>query len=159
MNEQKEIKPTTGWFAVRWMLPLFGAMIIANSFFVWFALSTHSGNQTKNAYDEGVNYNQVLEQARERALLGWQVGVEVKQNLILISLFDKEGNLLDGADVDLLLFNPRSADDDQELTVEKTALGQYSALYPTHVQGYWQLRFKINKDGKQVEFRRKMVLP
>ena len=159
MSENSQKKETTGWFVVRWILPFFGVMLIANIVFVWFALSTHTGIQVENAYDKGANYNQILEQARERELLGWQVDLDIEEHLILIALFDKAGNPIENAEIDVFLFSPRSANNDQVLMVQKLDGGQFSAPYPSELDGQWELRLTVKNEGKSVEYRRKLVLP
>lgn len=159
MNTKPEEKLTTGWYVVRRIVPFFGVMILANVVFAWFAFSTFTGIQVDNAYDKGINYNLVLEQARERELLGWQIGVEVENKAILITLFDKDGSLIEDADIEVMLFSLRSADDDQTLSVNSTSLGKFYMPYPEQVNGQWELRLKVNKEGKSVEYRRKLVLP
>ncbi|MCK5041726.1 MAG: FixH family protein [Sphingomonadales bacterium] len=159
MSEKTQEKPTTGWFVMRWLGPLFGVMFIVNGIFVWFALNTHTGSQTENAYDKGMNYNQVLERARAQELLGWGIGVEVENNIIQISLFDDVGSLIKDADVEMFLFDPRSAANDQFLTIENASSGQFFAEYSNEATGQWELRLKVNKEGDVAEFRRKLVLP
>lgn len=159
MSKNIEEKPTTGWFVVSWIVPLFAVMFVVNGIFVWFAVSTHTGNQTENAYDEGLHYNLILEEAQAQERLGWRVNVAVEQNIIIFSVFDREGYAVEYTDIEVLLFSPMSAERDQVLAAQNIGLGHFSVGYTEQMKGQWQLRLKISNDGEHAEFRRKVVLP
>lgn len=160
MNKTNLEKTTTGWFLGRWLIGFFGTMFIANAFFVWFALSTHTGNQDTNAYEEGLNYNQVLEQARKQELLGWHFNVDIMSDgTLLVSLFDKDGTPLKNSQVEAMLFNPTSDQDDRAIEVLDIADGQFSLSYNGIAHGQWELRLKVNRAEDLAEYRKKLVLP
>ena len=65
------MKQLTGRHVLFALLGFFGVMLIANGFFIYFALSTYQGLDNPNAYERGVNYNQRIEAAEKQAALGW----------------------------------------------------------------------------------------
>lgn len=48
------------------LLAFFGVCCAVNGFFVYSAITTSKGVVTKNAYERGLHYNEILEEARRR---------------------------------------------------------------------------------------------
>lgn len=47
-------------------LSFFAVCSVVNAFFVYMAVTTHWGTVAKNPYEQGLHYNEILEQARSR---------------------------------------------------------------------------------------------
>ena len=48
------------------LVSFFVCFITVDAFFIYKALSTHTGVVIENAYEVGLNYNDILEEARRR---------------------------------------------------------------------------------------------
>lgn len=64
-DQAKDTKQSGLW--VLWSLLLFFLVFASvDAFFVYKALSTHTGVVTENAYEKGLHYNEILDEARRR---------------------------------------------------------------------------------------------
>lgn len=142
----KTPKKTTGWFVVRWMAGLFGAMFLANGFFVYFALNSHSGEQSSTAYEDGLNYNNTIEDRRKLKALGWTMTVKVEQgttgNVLVLTFLDKNQVPLKGLTLKATMFNPVNSGEDPVLSLTRLDDG-YRAPLNLPRKGQWDLQVKI----------------
>jgi nitrogen fixation protein FixH len=49
-----------------YLLGFFACFAAVDAFFVYKALSTHKGVVAENAYEQGLHFNKIIEQARKR---------------------------------------------------------------------------------------------
>lgn len=147
MSEETIQKKTTGWFVVRWMAVLFGAMFLANGLFVYFALNSHSGEQSSTAYEDGLNYNNTIEGRRKLKALGWTMTVKVDQgtmgNVLSLTFLDKNQVPLKDITLKATMFNPVRSSDDMVLTLTRLDDG-YMAPLNLPRKGQWDLQVKIS---------------
>lgn len=64
-------KGLRGIHVLFWLLGLFSVMIAVNTVFVFWALKSFPGEQVKNSYVLGLDYNREVERRREQEKLGW----------------------------------------------------------------------------------------
>jgi nitrogen fixation protein FixH len=65
MTQEQESK-TTGRQVLIWLLGFFGVCMAVNGFFVYIAVTTNWGVVDENAYQTGLHYNALLEEARKQ---------------------------------------------------------------------------------------------
>lgn len=58
-----------------WLCGFFAVMIAANAVFLYSALTSFPGEQVKNSYVLGLDYNREVERRREQEALGWSAEV------------------------------------------------------------------------------------
>lgn len=66
MNEEQENSKRDGRKFFIILISFFILFASVDAFFIYKALSTHTGVVTENAYEQGLNYNEILEEARRR---------------------------------------------------------------------------------------------
>ena len=64
-------KGLRGIHVLFWLLGLFSVMIAVNTVFVFWALKSFPGEQVKNSYVLGLDYNREVERRRGQEKLGW----------------------------------------------------------------------------------------
>ena len=129
------------------MAGLFGAMFLANGLFVYFALNSHSGEQSSTAYEDGLNYNNTIEDRRKLKALGWTMTVKVEQgttgNVLALKILDKNHVPLNGITVVATMFNPVRSSEDPVLTLTRLDDG-YMAPLNLPRKGQWDLQVKVS---------------
>ncbi len=65
MEQQTPQKKESGWWVLWMFLGLFSVFLSVDAYFVYMALSTHTGLVVENAYEVGLNYNEIIEKAEE----------------------------------------------------------------------------------------------
>lgn len=139
---------TTGWFVVRWMSVLFGAMFVANGLFVYFALNSHSGEQSTTAYEDGLNYNNTIAERRKMAELGWIMSAVVENingiDVLNLKLLDKDKSALQNITIEAQLFNPVFSSQDTVLVLTRIEDG-YKAPLNLPRKGQWDLMVRVTQ--------------
>jgi nitrogen fixation protein FixH len=80
------------------LIAFFGVMLVANGFFVYYALGTFTGFDTRDAYREGIHYNDRIaaEVAQERR--GWQPALryDAGSHRLVLEVHDRKGRPVAG---------------------------------------------------------------
>ncbi|MBT7955416.1 MAG: FixH family protein [Rhodospirillaceae bacterium] len=134
-----ENRPVTGRSVLWWVISFFVVIFIANFAFVYFALSSWPGLSTENAYEKGVRYNETIAKAEAQSRLGWQSSVALSDNgELVITLTDKEDQMLSGRVVKVDLVRPIQEGVDQQVTLAEARAGIYRAPVKfTHLGRWW----------------------
>lgn len=127
----------TSWFAdgikgrhvVMALIAFFGAMLIANGIFVYFAVATFSGGDTSNAYRKGLDYNETLAAAELQAARGWQTDVayDDKTTRLQLSFLDNNAVPITGLSIDAKLSRPATDKEDRAVELTELEQGVYAA--------------------------------
>lgn len=136
----------------------FIVIIVVNVVFVTLALRSHSGLVTDHAYEKGLAYNDILDQARAQETLGWQVGVVVADRALLLTLKDAAGAPINDAQVTLSLSRAVHDHEDRTLPTAELGAGQYNAPLPPEVSGYWKLRADIKQGDTAFQFHQDIMV-
>lgn len=134
-----------GWYIPWLFLPMFLAMFTANGLLMHYAFSSFSGLTTKHASAEGANYNAAIAAAHAQAERGWKVSVTFTPGQGLaggvdVTLVDRDGKPLTGADVTAAFIRPTSAGADQAFPMKDGGDGRYHADVNLRLPGIWDLR-------------------
>ncbi len=126
------------------MLAFFGAIILVNLVFVYFALDTWTGITTDNAYQEGLEYNQTLAERDAQRALGWKAAVSVisadgGEESLSVTLTDRDGRPLRGLLVSGSLRRPTHEGHDQPVVLAEETDGRYTSPLSLPLRGNWDL--------------------
>lgn len=141
---------------IPWYIVLF--FVVQGVGFAWFyhlATTTYTGLVTDEAYEKGLQYNQVIARADAQAALGWTSEIVRKGSSIELQLKD-HGKPLAGAAVRLWLVRPVHAGIDQELKMKETAPGLYAVTVTVAEKGLWEARIEAEKSGHTYQASRRM---
>jgi nitrogen fixation protein FixH len=140
----------------RWIpwafVAFFGVVLAVNLTMIVVAMVTWPGLETKNAYQRGLAYNRTLAAAAAQAALGWQVDFRFTPaadgtGLAELTLRDRHGNLLRGAEVVARFLRPTHAGQDVEVVLEPARDGEYRAAVRLPLPGQWQVRVDVRHGG------------
>jgi nitrogen fixation protein FixH len=132
------IKPLTGKHVLLICFAFFGAMLVANSFFVFYALSTLNGGESGKAYQSGLDYNRTIEAARAQDALGWSDKIEASAaGLVSIRLTDRQGAPLTGLTLAGDVARPVNEKFTRQLTFNEAEPGLYAAQTAPLDLGSW----------------------
>lgn len=65
-NNHDENKKAGHWL-LAWLIGFFVVFASVDAYFVYTALSTHTGVVAENSYEVGLKYNDILQEAKRRA--------------------------------------------------------------------------------------------
>ncbi len=144
----------TGAKVLVWLLGFFGAMVIANSFLVYFALSTFSGLDSQNSYETGLAFQRGIIKASAQNALGWKVDVAVTpaaggMTTFSFAVHDKEGQAVDGLKPVITLNHAATSRLDQAVAVTETGNGTYAGATRA-IAGQWYLVIAFERGGERL---------
>lgn len=107
----------------------FGIVFLVNGVFLYYAVATFSGFDTRDAYRRGLHYNQRILEAERQATLGWKARVEYDRGAgrLVVGLTDHAARPLAGLSLDGMLRHPASEARDLALAFAEIAPGRYAA--------------------------------
>jgi nitrogen fixation protein FixH len=151
------MKQITGRHVLIGLVGFFGVMLIANGIFVYFALTTFGGMDNRNAYQEGLNYNQRIADARKQVALGWTHTVALSgEGHLELNLRDKAGNAVHGLAVKGEIQRPVGDDAAHPLVFRETGNGVYAAETARLDAGGWIVSLEaaeLHSTGPETVYR------
>lgn len=149
-------KPSDKW--IPWYFVLFFAVVIgALGFFTYLALKTEPGVVTSDAYQKGLNYDRIIAAANEAQQLPWQIDVStvsLAKSTRLQIKFENGG----GADIEAWWIRAAQNGADRHWVLQPKGNGIYEASGKLPMKGAWDLRVTVEKDGKQKQFLKQVVI-
>ncbi len=137
----------TGWHVFLWMSLFFGFMFLVNGIFIWKAVTTFPGEERKQAYLMGLDYNSRLEARDRQAGQGWRaaIGMDVRGQIQRIALecMDAQGQALPVKQVELILRRHAGGEDVRTWTSESVSDGAVYFEASDLTSGRWQAEAKI----------------
>lgn len=142
--------PITGRRFFIWMVSFFGVIAAVNAIFIFMALKTWPGLTTSKAYEEGLSYNKVLEQASAQDALGWHSHVRIggttpKGRVLSVKIGGPYGPL-DGLTVTAKLSRPIGEGATITTTLTSNGNGQYLSLVRLPALGRWRVTLSAERE-------------
>ncbi len=166
MSVKTERKP--GWWYPYIFVGGFGVIIVVNLIMAYFATSTFTGLETEKAYDKGLKYNQALAAAEAQRQLGWSVAAKVEDKAqmpnggrlanVTVTYLGKDGQPLDGLEVDALFTRPLQKGVDQTLRLAPIGGGQYRAEVELPLRGQWDMALNANGPNANHQIKQRIDL-
>lgn len=154
----------TGRHVLFALIGFFGVMFAVNGVFVYFATTTFSGIETKDAYRQGLAHNERLERTAAYGERGWSTEVVLApaRDSIDITVSDKNGSAVRGLDLSGRIGYPATDDADRPLSAKEVSPGRYRAQFASLENGIWELRMTAVVPGEEeqpvLELRRRLWL-
>lgn len=130
---------------VLWMVVGFFALVIgADTYFIISAVNTFPGEQVKNSYVLGLDYNREIEERSRQIELGWtaEAGIVDDGRAALVVRFaDKAQSPVTGLRVDVSYFVAGGGRAEHKLALSEDAPGEYRAYLNDTLAG--RAEFKI----------------
>ena len=158
-----------GWWYPYIFVGVFLVVLAVNIVMATSAVTTFSGLQTEQAYDKGLAYNDVLNQAKAQEKLGWSVDAQVVAHDpsnsqrhdadMSVTYADKAGKPVTGLSVQAEIARPTLAGHDQKLELVEKTPGQYVALAPLDLPGQWDVSVIARLGEVQYKFSQRVLVP
>ena len=134
---------------VLWMVVGFFTLIIGtDTYFIIKAVNTFPGEQVKNSYVLGLDYNRELEERTRQAELGWtaEAGVVVDGKAALVVRFvDKAQSPVTGLRVDASFFVAGGGRAEHKIALTEDAPGEYRAYLDDALAGRAEFRIAARR--------------
>jgi len=142
----------TGWHVLAVFVLFFGVVFAVNGVMTYVALTTFSGIETPNAYQEGRDYNETLAAAAAQKALGWSITLDERFEpagngagvVVSILAEDAAGLPLAGYPGSVTFWRPVVQGDDVVAPLTETAPGRYEARADLPARGHWEMRVALN---------------
>ena len=127
-----------------------GSIIVGSRYF--------DGIVVDKPYETGLSWDRTR---HENADAGWNLNImnatfRMGNSDIVMSVFDKNGNILEGADISVSVSRPSSKDYDKTYRAVQTGKGQYKASVQFPLYGYWDMKMSILKEGRRVTVEKRV---
>lgn len=144
---------------ILWYFVIFFLIVaIVNGIFVTIAASTHTGVITENAYQKGLNYNAVIEESEKQDRLGWTSSIELKDNLLNVWLYDKNGDDIKNAEVTVYFTRPSQEGHDFSVSLGMDSKNIYSKEVNFPLKGLWDVRVLAKWNQQQYQKSKQIVV-
>lgn len=153
MNHAAQKLPPRPAKSLWWLLPvgLLGAMVFGLSVLLVIAQSDPAFAIEKDYYAKAVAWDAHRAQVEQNARLGWSVQSRVSGAPgaveVTLSVQDRQGQPVTGANVSLIGFHNARAADRLERRLKETAAGTYQGELGRVRPGLWELRLVVDRDG------------
>ena len=130
------------------LLAFFGVMFIVNGIFLYYAVGTFNGFETRDAYRRGLTYNERIASETAQAASGWKpvVHFEVDGQKLIVEMRDKHGKGVAGLAISGEVRRPVNDKEDQRVTLHEIAPARYAAPLKLSA-GQWIISARISKPG------------
>ncbi|WP_039458559.1 FixH family protein [Candidatus Jidaibacter acanthamoebae] len=123
--------------------------VTLDSIFIYISKNSYNGIITENAYQKGLDYNQVIKENEAQKKLGWIGNLRyylVGKNLIELdfTLFDKKYRPVKGGEVEVRIMRPVNDKYDMVVKLEEISSGRYSKTVQLPLQGQWEIKLKAS---------------
>lgn len=141
-----------GRHVLAWLLGFFAVVMVANGAFLYFALRSHPGLGSADAYRRGLQYNRVIEAAEAQRALGWTGTATHGGGRLVVRIADAAGMPVSGLAVEAVVRRPVEARDDVALPLAETG-DAYAAPLALRRRGQWDVAVTARRrDGTAFAF-------
>ncbi|MBL4870808.1 MAG: FixH family protein [Robiginitomaculum sp.] len=129
-------RPFTGRHMLILMVSFFGVIVAVNVFMMYKAVTTFRGEDVKQSYRQGLDYNKTLSKRAKQMARGWSANININGHILSLRLQDENGLPVRGLKVEGVLKHPVETDLDTLLLFEfNTNTDHYVATLPMGVEG------------------------
>lgn len=148
-----QARTVTGRHVLYAVLAFFAVVLAANGTFIFLALSTWTGLSTENAYQRGIDYNEVLDAAARQRALGWTGALKFDgRGRLSLIVADRQGKPVDKLTVRADIRRPTNENFDRAVTLARSGAGTYSVELELPLRGQWDVRaIGEAQDGRRFE--------
>lgn len=160
----KEQKPDGWWYP--WIFVAAFAVIFAvNGTMAFFAVDSWTGLETKNHFNQGQNYNQILDQRAKQDALGWTADFsyenipaadDPRAGQFRLKFADKAGNPINNLYIDALAMRPTHEGHDQMMIFTFRGNGTYAANTTLPLPGLWEVRYTATRGEDTYQIRQRV---
>ena len=155
-QKNSQTKQLTGRHVLLMLVAFFGVIISVNIIFITQAVSSFTGEDVKQSYRQGLEYNKTIQTRSEQASLGWNVTTNVissseKKQHYIIQMFDEHNLPIQNLDISGTFKRPTNLAKDEEVVFTERGNGIYEAQINLP-KGQWQLKASAQSQAKSFRF-------
>lgn len=116
-----------GRHALAIFVAFFGVVFATNFYFVYRAVSTHTGVVANEPYRKGLNYNERIEAGVRQASLGWTEDIALSSGgeRLEVSMKDSAGMPVAGLSISAVIGRPATSSGEVSLALVEVSPGRY----------------------------------
>ena len=160
-QEENSGKKWTGWHVFFAVSIFFGVIFAANISMVTLGVKSFPGEDTKQSYRQGIEYNNAIAERKRQAATGWTADIEIKdKSAVILKITDRSGVTIRGLRVTGVFKHPAETDLDYALKFAQAADGTYIAPIDAALFGKQWLLITSAKttDGTKFDTRNEIWL-
>lgn len=149
---ESEPRTIDGRHALALLIVFFGIVFSVNGYFLYSALSTHTGVVSVEPYRKGLAYNQRIAADEQQTALGWHDEITVSRDgVITIDIKGPDGHAISGLTITGTIGRPSTAAHDRPLALGGQPAGRYSATTTALSEGAWIITLEARKSLDDAE--------
>ncbi|WP_025898430.1 FixH family protein [Sneathiella glossodoripedis] len=150
-------RPITGKHVLAMLVGFFLFMLIANGFFLYFALTSFSGLSTEDPYKKGLNYNQALLAKEQQIARGWKPDLNIRHGtngevMVTLNVLDATDQPVRFTDVKAVFWRPAVQGEDVDLVFSENG-NELTAAATLDKLGNWELRIELYDAAHESPYR------
>ncbi len=158
MPEKEQRKD--GRIVLLWFLAFFGVIVAVDTVFVTIAIRTQTGVVAEHAYERGLAYNGVLDDAKRQKDEGLAGQIDlVAGKTINFRLSDRIGKPLSGATVKAHIIRSVQQGHDFDISLTDKGNGIYQAGVTFPMQGLWNIDIEAVWQGHPYYISQSIMTP
>jgi nitrogen fixation protein FixH len=157
---QIKAKKWTGKHVLFAVIAFFGVIFAVNIAMVTLGIRSFPGEDTKQSYRQGLEYNKTIAAREAQIATGWNADITLQDNTITLHISDRTGQTIKGLRVTGVLKHPAETDKDVTLKFAQAASGSYIAPIDKALLGkQWLLLTSAHQtDGPKFNTRNEIWL-
>lgn len=149
----------TGRHVLLMLIAFFGVIVVANVIYIYYAISSFSGEESPRAYAQGLQYNEVLAAREAQAALGWSLQVKDQPTdagglELTLHMADRAGAPVTGLEGTVVLRRPTHDGEDRTAVLAADGPGRYVTGFEAPadgtLRGAWQVQMILTRTGTTV---------
>lgn len=157
-------KPFTGKKVLTYFLAFFLVFATVDIIFVYLATSSNPGTVTDEAYEKGLAYNKIIEEAQAQNKLGWKHHLNIKMDIdnkrrVVLRMRKANHGFLSYAGAAIRFFRPVEKGVDFDVTLKETRPGTYLALVEFPEPGIWDAYIAVRKGDNIYRAHERLNIP
>ena len=146
------------WYFVAFFAVVVGALVI----FAWIAVTTEPGLVTKDAYQKGLNYDQIIAASDAAAEIPWQASIAVQRQgdsvNLAVTIHDDRNSPITDVDVEAWWIRPTQDKQDQHWKMTEQNKGLFVANGSLPMKGAWDVHITAAMGKQQKQFVQSVII-
>jgi nitrogen fixation protein FixH len=150
----------TGWHVLACFVVFFGITIAVDTLMIVRAYATYPGEVTTSPYEDGLAYDNTLDQQKAQSGLGWRMTAGLAgADTVRLTAADKAGAPLRGLKITARLERPATVQGARPIQFYEGAPGVYQAA-AAPLSGVWDLKLSaFDARRRRFDAERRLIAP
>jgi nitrogen fixation protein FixH len=153
---EQSIKDPKDKFILLYFLLFFGTIILLDGIFIYFAISTHTGVVTEQAYERGLDFNSTISKAANQPNI--QHHFSYNEHSISWKITEANGKPIDNAIVTANIIRPVIEGYDFKVHFKHVNDGLYETQPEFPLKGLWSVKLNSKWEDKQFQSSQEIIV-